>query len=162
VEITEIIRIWQTGSGIRPLSRLSGLSRNTVKKYLNAAADCGLSRAGSPPTEEQLLSLLQLNVAGRTQAVILTAPLLTPWAEVIRDWIKQGHLKLTRIQELLKQRGCEVTYSSLRRFVIRNGWGRSNRATVRMADTEPGQMAEMDFGRLGLMWDNASGRKRLV
>ena len=37
VEITEIIRIWQTGSGILPLSRLSGQSRNTIKKYLNAA-----------------------------------------------------------------------------------------------------------------------------
>jgi len=162
VEIKEIIRIWQTGSGIRPLSRLSGLSRNTVKKYLSAAADCGLSRAGPPPSEEQLMSLVQLNTVGRTQAVIPTAPLLAPWAEVIRDWIKQGHLKLTRIQELLKQRGCEVTYSSLRRFVIRNGWGRSNRSTVRMEDTDPGQVAEMDFGRLGVMWDNQSGRKRLA
>ena len=162
MEIKEIIRIWQTGSGIRPLSRLSGLSRNTVKKYLSAAADCGLSRAGPPPTEEQLMGLVQLNTVGRTQAVIPTAPLLEPWAEVIRDWIKQEHLKLTRIQELLEQRGCEVTYSSLRRFVIRNGWGRSNRTTARMEDTEPGQVAEMDFGRLGVMWDNQSGRKRLA
>jgi len=163
VEIKELIRIWQTGSGIRPISRLTGLSRNTVKKYLNAAADCGLSRAGPPPTEEQLLSLMQLNTVRSTQAVIPTAPLIEPWSDVIRDWIKQGHLKLTRIQELLKQRECIVTYSSLRRFVIRNGWwGRSNRSTVRMADTEPGQVAEMDFGRLGLMVDNESGRKRLV
>jgi len=162
VEIKEIIRIWQSGSGIRSLSRLSGLSRNTVKKYLNAAAGCGLSRAGPPPTEEQLMILMQLNTVGRIQAVIPTAPLLAPWAEVIRDWMKEGRLKLTRIQELLRQRGCEVTYSSLRRFVIRNGWGRSPRATVRMEDTEPGQMAEMDFGRLGVMLDNQSGRKRLA
>ncbi len=162
VEIKEIIRIWQSGSGIRPLSRLSGLSRNTVKKYLNAAADCGLSRAGPPPTEEQLMILVQLNTTGRTQAVIPTAPLLTPWAEVIRDWIRQDHLQLTRIQELLKKHDCAVTYSSLRRFVIRNGWGRSNRTTVRMEDTQPGQVAEMDFGRLGLMLDHESGRKRLV
>ena len=162
VEIKEIIRIWQTGSGIRPLSRLSGLSRNTIKKYLSAAADCGLSRAGPPPTEEQLTSLVQLNTTGRAETVKPTAPLLAPWVEVIRNWIKEDHLTLTRIQELLRQRGCEVTYSSLRRFVIRNGWGRSNRATVRMADTEPGQVAEMDFGRLGVMWDNQSGRKRLA
>jgi len=162
VEITEIIRIWQTGSGIRPLSRLSGLSRNTVKKYLNAAADCGLSRAGPPPTEEQLMVLVQLNTVGRTREVIPTAQLLAPWVEVIRDWIKEDHLTLTRIQELLKQRNCEVAYSSLYRFVIRNGWGRSARATVRMEDTEPGQMAEMDFGRLGLMLDHESGRKRLA
>jgi len=108
------------------------------------------------------MSLVQLNIAGRAQAVISTSPLLDPLADVIRDWIKEEHLTLTRIQELLKKRECTVTYSSLYRFVTRNGWKRSNRATVRMEDTEPGQVAEMDFGRLGLMWDNQSGRKRLV
>jgi transposase len=162
VEIKEIIRIWQTGSGIRPLSRLSGLSRNTIKKYLNAAADCGLMRTGPPPTEEQLMSLVRLNTAGRTQNNIPTTGILEPLADVIRGWITEDRLQLTRIQELLKQRGCDVVYSSLYRFVTRNGWRRSSRATVRMEDTEPGQVAEMDFGRLGLMWDNASGRKRLV
>ena len=162
MEIKEIIRIWQTGCGIRPLSRLSGLSRNTIKKYLNAAADCGLSRAGPPPTEEQLLILVQLNTVGRTCAVVPTAKLLEPWVDIIPKWIKEERLQLTRIHELLKQRGCDVVYSSLYRFVIRNGWRRSNRATVRMEDTEPGQVAEMDFGRLGLMWDNESGRRRLV
>jgi len=162
VEITEIIRIWQTGSGIRPLSRLSGLSRNTIKKYLAVAVDCGLSRSGPPPTEEQLMVLVKLNTVGRTEAVIPTAQLLAPWIEVIRDWIKEEHLQLTRIQELLKKRDCTVTYSSLYRFVIRNGWGRSARATVRMEDTRPGQMAEMDFGRLGVMRDHESGRKRLA
>jgi transposase len=41
------------------------------------------------------------------------------------------------------------------------GWfGKSSRTTVRMADTEPGEVAEGDFGRLGLMWDPQSGRKR--
>lgn len=162
MEIKEIIRIWQTGSGIRPLSRLTGLSRNTIKKYLAIAEGCGLSRAGPAPTEEQLMSLVQLNTVGRTQTNILTTGILEPLAEVIRGWIKEEHLTLTRIQELLKKRECIVTYSSLYRFVIRNGWGRSNRSTVRMEDTEPGQMAEMDFGRLGVMWDNQSGRKRLV
>lgn len=31
-----------------------------------------------------------------------------------------------------------------------------------MADTAPGQVAEMDFGRLGLIWDPESGGRRLV
>jgi transposase len=29
-----------------------------------------------------------------------------------------------------------------------------------MADTEPGEMAEVDFGRLGLIWDPQSDRRR--
>jgi len=31
-----------------------------------------------------------------------------------------------------------------------------------MADTKPGQVAEIDFGRLGLLWDPESNRKRLI
>ena len=108
------------------------------------------------------MSLVRLNTVGRTQTNIPTTSILEPLADIIRDWIKEDRLQLTRIQELLKQRGFDVVYSSLYRFVTRNGWRRSNRTTVRMEDTEPGQVAEMDFGRLGLMWDNQSGRKRLA
>ena len=53
-------------------------------------------------------------------------------------------------------------YTSLRRFVARRGWEKNNRNTVRMPDTEPGEVAEMDFGRLGMLWDPESGRKRLA
>lgn len=35
-------------------------------------------------------------------------------------------------------------------------------SSVRMADTAPGEVAEMDFGRLGMLLDPETGRKRLV
>lgn len=38
--------------------------------------------------------------------------------------------------------------------------GKRSRTTVRMADTEPGQVVEADFGRLELMWGPQSGRRR--
>jgi transposase len=31
-----------------------------------------------------------------------------------------------------------------------------------MADTKPGEVAEADFGRLGLIWDAETGRRRLA
>ena len=40
--------------------------------------------------------------------------------------------------------------------------GKISHATVRMADTGPGEVAEADFGRLGLMWDPQSGRRRFL
>lgn len=84
-----------------------------------------------------------------------TNKVLKPWADQIHQWIKSDRLKLTRIQELLAQRRCMVAYTSLRRFVIRKGWeGKTSCTTVRMA--------EGDFGRLGLMWDPESGRRRLA
>jgi len=160
VEITEVIRQWQAGRGIREITRSTGLARNTIRKYLLTAQSYGLVRDGPPPTEAQLLSLVQLNKAGPRQVVVPTNKVLEPRADQIEQWLKQDKLKLTRIQELLAQRQCLVPYMSLRRFIIRKGWGKSSQTTVRMADTEPGEIGEVDFGRLGLMLDPQSGRLR--
>jgi len=160
VEATEVVRQWQTGRGIREITRSTGLARNTIRKYLLTAQSCGLVRDGPLPTESQLLALVQLNRAGPREVAVPTNKVLEPWAEQIERWLKQDKLKLTRVQELLAQRQCLVPYMSLRRFVLRKGWGKRSQTNVRMADTEPGEMAEGDFGRLGLMWDPESGRRR--
>lgn len=162
VEVTEIVRRWQVGVSVRRLASATGLSRKTVRKYTQAAEQCGLTRDGPPPTEEQLLTLVQLNVAGPRQVVRPTEDTLGPWSENIRKWIQGERLQLTRIQELLEQQHCAVPYTSLYRYVIRQGWLPGSRGTVRMADTKPGEMAEMDFGRLGLMMDPESGRRRVM
>ena len=69
---------------------------------------------------------------------------------------------MTRIHELLVGRGCRVSYPSVGRFIRRRGWRRRSASTVRMSESEPGEVAEMDFGRLGLMDDPEAGRRRVV
>jgi len=161
VEMREIIRQWQCHRGIREMARSTGLSRNTIRRYILSAKNCGIVRDGPPPTEAQLLTLVQLNRAGPREVMIPSDKVLEPWAEHIEKWIKQDKLKLTRVQDLLSQRHCLVAYTCLRRYAIRKGWfGKNSQTTVRMADTEPGQMAEIDFGRLGLTDDPDSQRRR--
>jgi transposase len=162
VEVTEVIRRWQAGVSLRGLSRATGMSRTTLRKYLRAATDAGVRRGGPPPTEAQLTALVRLNRAGPSTAVIPSEGVLRPWAARIEAWLRREQLQLTRIQELLAQQGCRVSYTSLRRFVARCGWRPRTPSTVRMADTAPGEVAEADFGRLGLVWDPATGRRRLA
>jgi len=159
VEITEVTRQWQAGRGIREITRSTGLARNTIRKYLLTAQSCGLARDGPPPSESQLITLVQLNRAGPRQVAVRTNEVLEPRAEQIEQWLKQDKLKLTRIQELLAQRHCLVPYMSLRRFVIRKGWlGKSSQTTVRMADTEPGEVALTDDSAHGGYRARGSGR----
>ncbi len=163
VETTEVIRRWQAGASIRGLARATGLSRNTIRGYILKAEGCGLTRDGPAPAEPQLISLVQANVAGPRQIAVPTEGVLGPWAERIQEWVQGERLQLTRVQELLEGQSCSVSYNSLRRFVARRGWSRKNsHTTVRMADTKPGEVAEMDFGRLGLMLDPETGRRRVV
>ena len=58
VEVTEIVRRWQAGAGVRGLASATGLSRKTVRKYVQAAEKYRLTRNGPPPTEAQLLALV--------------------------------------------------------------------------------------------------------
>ena len=162
VEIAEVVRRWQSGMSQRQIAIGTGLSRATVRRYIDAAEEVGLARDGPAPSEEQLTRLAGLSVAGPRRVETPTDEMLAPWAEQIYEWLTADRLQVTRIQELLAGRGCRVSYTSLRRFIVRRGWRRRSPATVRMGESAPGEVAEMDFGRLGLMEDPETGRRRVV
>ena len=162
VEIREIIRRWQAGLSQRRIARGTGLSRQTVRRYIEAAEAAGLKPGGPEPSEEQLAALATLSSTRPRQVAVPSEELLAPWAEQIEGWLTAERLQVTRVQELLAERGCEVSYSSLRRFIQRRGWRQRQPVTVRMEDGPPGEVAEMDFGRLGYLRDPESGRRRTV
>ena len=84
-----------------------------------------------------------------------------PHEELITGWVKQ-ELRLTKIAELLARRRVVVPYRTLHRFAVeRCGFGRRD-VTVRVADGEPGVECQVDFGRMGLLLDPATGRRRVV
>ena len=162
VEISEVIRRWRAGNSQRRIASGTGLSRDTVARYITAAEALGVSREGQEPSEEQLSRLAAVGQPGPKQVEAPSEDLLAPWADQIYRWLTGDRLQLTRIRELLAERGCRVSYASLQRFVARRNWRRRSRATVRMEDTPPGEVAEMDFGRLGLIHDPDTGRRRTV
>ncbi len=109
----------------------TGLSRVTVRRYVEAAEAAGLTPGGPEPSEEQLAALATLSLSGPRPAEAPSEELLSPWAERIERWLTADRLQLTRIQELLAGRGCEVSYTTLRRFIRRRGWRHRQPVTVR-------------------------------
>ena len=162
MEIQEIIRRWQAGDSQRKIALGTGLSRDTIAKYVAAAQEEGIVRDGLVATAEELSRLATIGQSGPRQAVTPGQDLLEPWADQIYQWLTGDRLQLTRIRELLAARGCPVSYPSLRRFILKRNWRRRSQTTVRMEDTAPGEVAEMDFGRLGMIVDPATGRRRAV
>lgn len=158
VDVIELVRRWQAGERQRRIAQDVGMARATVQKYLRKAEELGLSSTGPPPNDEQVRQLVRLGEL----ASVRPAPLLTtlhPRRERVAYWLQHDRLQLTRVQELLAQQGIAVTYTTLRRFVRQEGLLPSARTTVRMADTAPGEVAEMDFGRLGVLVDQDSGKR---
>jgi len=63
---------------------------------------------------------------------------------------------------MLARRGVVVPYRTLHRFCVECcGFGRGA-TTVRVADGEPGVECQIDFGRMGLVFDPVAGRRRVT
>jgi transposase len=158
MEMEEVVRRLRAGESQRAIARATGMARNTVAKYVLAAFAAGLVEGEATP---------RVSPAGRRpgpapgQGAEQIARLL-PYQERVRHWLAADKLQLTRVQELLAQEGMAVSYTTLRRFVRKAGLGGQQRTTVRMAETAPGELAEMDFGQLGRLADPESGKRRLV
>ena len=162
MEIGEVIRRWQAGSSLRRIAAGTGLSRDTIAKYVAAARVEGIGPDGPVATEAQLSRLAVISQSGPRQIATPRQDLLEPWADQIYQWLTGDRLQMTRIQELLAIRGCAVSYPSLRRFILKRNWRKLGKTTVRMEDTPPGEVAEADFGRLGMITDPATGRRKAV
>ena len=68
MEIREIIWRWQAGNNRRHIASGTGLSRDTVSKYIAVAEQLGVSREGSAPTGDQLSRLAGIGRSGPHQA----------------------------------------------------------------------------------------------
>jgi transposase len=150
------------------ITRATGHSRSTVRRYERIARDLGWTPEGEAPTEALAAELgRRLHPASDRDAGEIEAQ-LQGHVEQIRAWLtpapteKRG-LRLTKVHQLLARTGVTVPYSSLHRFAVKHcGFGARARITVRMADVAPGELAEIDFGRLGLVHDPATNRRRLA
>lgn len=47
-EIREVLRAWLAGGGLRKVAEQAGVDRKTARRYVQAAAEAGLTRDGGP------------------------------------------------------------------------------------------------------------------
>jgi transposase len=165
-EIREVLRLWLRGEGIRSAGRLAGLDRKTVRRYVAAAQACGVDRAGG---EGQLSDELLGQVAERVRPHRADGhgqawAVLTAHHEEIKDMLGRQGLTVVKAGELLARRGVVVPERTLHRYALEVlGHGRgAAKATVPVADGEPGAECQVDFGKMGLLPDPGTGRRRVA
>jgi hypothetical protein len=164
-EIREIVRLWLRGEGFRSIERLAQTNRKTVHRYIDAAVAAGVDRAGG---EEQLTDAVMAVVC---EAVRPHRPrgrggaweALAAHHDQLKQWLVDDGLTAVRAGELLARRGVVVPERTLHRYALEMlDVGRSaRRSTVPVADGEPGAELQVDFGRMGLIFDSVTGRRRV-
>lgn len=163
-EVREVLRHWVgTELGQRPIAERAGVDRKTARRCIDAAVELGVCREGGLEqlTDELIGAVINAVRPDRAQGHGLAWDRLLPVEAEIREWV-EGGLQLTNIHGKLERQGVPVPYRTFHRFAVeRCGFGRT-RATVRVADGEPGIECQIDFGRLGMMLDPETGRRRAV
>jgi hypothetical protein len=163
-EIREVLRLWLRGKGQRPISELAGMDRKTVRRYIDAAVELGLDRAGG---EGQLTDLLLAQVLEkvrphRTDGRGEARRLLDAHRSQLVEWLDDEGLTVVKVHELLERNGVVVPERTLHRYALEElGVGRSVQgSTVRVNDGEPGDELQVDFGKLGRIPDPETGKQR--
>jgi transposase len=165
-EIKEVLRLWLRGEGLRSIARLARVDRKTARRYVEAAAGCGLDRAGGEAQlGDELLSAVAERIrphrsGGRGDSWAL----LAAHQDRLSELLDQG-LTVVKAGELLAREGVVVPQRTLHRYALEVlGVGRASRAaaTVRVADCEPGAECQADVGKMGLLEDPDTGRRRVA
>lgn len=167
-EVLEVLKRIHRLESRRSVSRNTGRSRKTIERYVAVAMDLGWVPHMHPPDEalaSEVISKLRPGPKDRSPSE--TAKILGPHKDQIGQWLKadgffKKGLTLTKIHTLLERKGVEVSYSSLYRYAAKHfDFGR-RRSTVRVDGVTPGEVAEVDFGRLGLIPDPQTGKRRTL
>jgi len=164
-EIREVLRLWLRGEGFRSIERLSSVDRKTVRRYVEAAQDAGMvAGVGDRQLTDELIGQVCEQVRphrpdghGQAWAVIKANH------DQLRTWLVDDKLTVVKAHELLGRRGVVVPERTLHRYALEVlAVGRSSRrTTVRVADGEPGAELQVDFGKMGLLPDPSTGRRRV-
>ncbi len=118
-DVMDIRSLAKQGYSQRHIARLTGLSRHTVKKYL---------QEGTLPVYKK----------------VDRESILGPYRGLIDGWLGQQDYQASRIYELLKLQGFTRSYDVVQRYVKSVKEQRDRIAYVRF-ETMPGQQAQVDF-----------------
>lgn len=163
VEVRELLRVWMSGVGLRRVSDLAGVNRKTARRYKDAAVAAGLDRGGDTDqlTDELIGAVVAAVRPDRPNGHGAAWELLCDNHCRITGWVDKG-LTVVKIGGLLARDGIMVPQRTLHRYCVEHTEYRSRGDTVLLADGEPGVECQIDFARMGLVFDPEAGRRRVA
>jgi transposase len=163
-EVREVLRLWLVGEGLRGIERLAVLDRKTIRRYVAAAELAGVVRGGGEAqlSDELIGRVVEAVRPHRVDGHGESWRLLGQHHEKVQRWV-EADLTAVKIADLLCRQGVVVPRRTVQRYVAEVcGRTRGQGNTVRVADGEPGDECQVDFGRMGLVPDPAAGRNRVT
>jgi len=168
VTIWEILRRWADQQPLTTIAASVGCDRKTVRSYIELARTMGLNREDFvPERKEELLPRLQEAASRRVHAKATGQMFLEPHVEEILALINDHETPLkpkTAFQVIARRYELigKVSYSSFKRLArARQLSVKARRSTCRI-ETRPGEQTQIDYAKMGLLWDQVEKHRRVV
>jgi transposase len=161
-EVREMLRLWLLGHAIRAIARMVQSDRKTVTKVVGIAKGLGLVAGDDPArlTDEFVGEVMGVLAPVRPDRHGESWDLLVEHRPKIDSLVK-ADVPAVKMVELLARQGVFVPERTLNRFLTVE-FPAAKRSTVLLADGEPGVELQVDFGELGRMLDEETGKTRRV
>jgi transposase len=163
IDVKELLRRWSAGHSIRKIARETGTDRGTATRYIAVAEQLALTR-DREPSEAEVHEVAQRVQSRPLPDASAERRAIAEHKPHIVDWLaRKRPLRLSKIHTLLvRDHGLVASYDTLRRYAIEElDWQRKE-PTILLEDPPAGQEAQIDFGKMGMMLDTATGRMRAL
>ena len=151
MEYREILRRLKLKQAIREIHRDTGYSRELIRKVNDLAKKHGWLDLSKLVDENEIGKHLISNKANSHQ--------LDKIKDRIKDWVECGYTYIV-ITQLINEKSYDYNEITIRRY-IKDNFPKYKKPVCRR-QFNPGENAEVDFGYLGLMYDDFKKRNRKV
>ncbi len=166
IDIVEILVHWYAGRSQHELAASLAVDRKTIRKYTAPAIAAGIAPGGPARSQEQWAQLVRgwFPELVDTRLRQVTWPAIEVHRDYVAEQLRAGVTAATVHQRLRDERGLDASVASFRRWVRANLPEEMRRQAVRvLGDTPPpGHEAQVDYGRLGMWSDPATGKRATV
>lgn len=165
MDITEIIRRWQSAQSVGAIKRETGYDRETIGKYISLAESKGLKREIRLTTEEiRGLFSAELSVSpSRSEKTDILVKHAEEFKRLVTD--KNNPLKAKSAFEVLSERhefSSLVSYTTFKRFAKTHGITKDVRSSTCRIEIAPGSQIQVDYAKVGYLFDPMKLKRRTV
>ena len=163
-DLYDIFRRWHQGQSIKRIARATERDRKTVREYLKNISAKGFSPGCRLPEKEKIYAVLH-ELIPQTERQALIKEKLKEHLEEIRNLIhdEKEPVKPKTAWLIVKEKyRLKGSYESFKVFCRQQGIKRKPSSEIIRIELEPGIETQLDYGKMGTLYDAKEKRNRAV
>lgn len=117
LEISEVLYHWQKGQSNTHISKSLGISRPTIRKYLNVAKRAGLSKVHDSQETLKALAAVSKAAMPSSPSIGSVQKSISLFDEQIKLWLLEPGINAKRIFQKLNEKDYKFSYTSVIRYI---------------------------------------------